>query len=128
MRIHVTIAETGAPWDLSLERFAEQLSAFRPDALVAVEPGHRRPQVLFELTLGGQQAEGTYYIGQWQQLVCSDATIDDWAPVIEWFLGLLPGGAAVETFLDVVAIPRQLPRSATAADIARILTDLDNRV
>lgn len=126
MRIHVITADTGAPWNLPLERFAEQLAAHWPDALVAVDPGNRRPQVRFELTLGGQQAEGIYYTGQWQQLICWDATIDDWAPVIEWFLGLLPDGAAAETFLEAVARPQQLPRPAAAADIARILTDLDN--
>lgn len=67
MRIHVTTAETGAPWNLSLERFAEQLSAFRPDAVIAVDPDD---QVRFGLTLGGEPAEGIYYTGQWQQLVC----------------------------------------------------------
>lgn len=128
MRIHVTIADTGAPWNLPLERFAEQLSMHRPDALVAVEPDDPDPQVRFELTLGEQQAEGTYYIGQWQQLVCWDVTIDAWAPIIEWFLGLLPDGAAAETFLEAVARPQQLPQRAAAADIARILTDLDNSV
>lgn len=128
MRIHVTITETGAPWDLPLERFAEQLAAYRPDALFTVDPENSYPQVSFELTLSAQQAEGTYFIGRWQQLVCSDASIEDWAPVIEWFLGILPAGAAVEIFLDAVAIPQQLPRSAGAADVSRILTDLDNSV
>jgi len=50
MRIHVITADTGAPWNLPLERFAEQLAAHWPDALVAVDPGNRRPQVRFELT------------------------------------------------------------------------------
>jgi hypothetical protein len=128
MRIHVTIAATGASWDLPLERFAGQLTAHRPDALIAVDPENPRPQVRFELTLGGQQAEGAYYTGQWQQLICWDGTIDAWSPVIEWFLGLLPAAAAAETFLESVARPHPLPRPASAADISRILTGLDNSV
>jgi hypothetical protein len=40
----------------------------------------------------------------------------------------ITAGGAVQTFLDAVAIPQPLPRSATAADIARILNDLDNSV
>lgn len=128
MRIHVTTAETGAPWNLSLERFAEQLTAHRPDALIAVDTDNTRPQVRFELTLSDEQAEGIYFTGTWQQLICWDSTIDSWAPVIEWFLGLLPLEADADIFLEAVARPQQLPRLATAPDIARILTDLDNSV
>lgn len=128
MRIHVFIDDSGAPWDLSLERFAEQLTAYRPDAVVEVDSDDSDPQVRFWLTLDGQDVDGIYHAGRRQQLICWDATIDDWAPLIEWFLGLLPGGAGVQTFLEAVAIPQPLPRSSTAADIARILTDLDNSV
>jgi hypothetical protein len=128
MRIHVTTAETGAPWNLSLEQFAQRLTEHRPDALIAVDPENAQPQVRFELTLGDQQAEGIYFTGDWQQLICWDATIDDWAPIIEWFLGLLPLEADANTFLEAVAFPQELPRLATAADIARILTELDNSI
>lgn len=128
MRIHVTTAETGAPWNLPLERFAQQLAEQWPDALIAVDADDPRPQVRFELTLGDEQAEGIYYTGAWQQLICWDATIDDWAPIIEWFLGLLRPDADADIFLEAVATPQRLPRPTTAADIARILTDLDNSI
>jgi hypothetical protein len=126
MRIHVTVGATGAPWDLSPERFAAQLSAYRADALIAADPDNADPRVRFEITLGGRQAEGAYFLGQWQQLTCWDATIEGWAPFIEWFLGLLPPESGAQIFLEAVAIPQDLPRPATAADVARILTDLDN--
>lgn len=128
MRIHVTIADLEAPWDLSLERFAERLTADWPDTTARVEQDDKAD---FWWTRGDEDAEGVYYIGRWQQLVCRegrDATIEDWAPLIEWFLGLLPDGAGVEIFLDAVAIPQPLPRSSTAGDIARILNDLNNSV
>ncbi|HEY3866837.1 MAG TPA: hypothetical protein VGM10_00725 [Actinocrinis sp.] len=130
MRIHVIIAETGAPWDLSLEQFAAKLAVYRTDALIAVNPDSPglNAHVSFEMTLGGQEAEGTYFTGRWQQLICSETTIEDWAPVIEWFLGLLPPASDAQIFLEAVAIPQDLPRPTTAADIARILTDLDNSV
>lgn len=128
MRIHVTIAETGTPWNLSLEQFAQHLTAHRPDALIAVDPDNAQPQTRFELTLGDEQAEGSYFTGDWQQLICWDATIDDWAPIIEWFLTLLPLEADANIFLEAVATPQELPRLATAADIARILTELDNSI
>lgn len=130
MRIHVIIAESGVPWDLSLEQFAVKLAGYRPDALIAVNPdaSNLEPHVSFEMAVGGQQAEGVYFTGKWQQLTCWDAGIEDWAPVIEWFLGLLPPDAEAQTFLDAVAVPQDLPRLATAPDIARILTDLDNSV
>lgn len=128
MRIHVTTAESGAPWNLSLERFAEQLAAHRPDALIALEPDNAQPQVRFELTMGETQVEGAFFTGEWQQLICWDATIEEWAPVIEWFLSLLPLEADADIFLEAVAIPQQLPRLATAADIAHILTDLDSSI
>ena len=125
MRIHVTTAETGTPWNLPLEQFAERLAAHRTDALIAMDAENAQPQVRFELTLGDQQAEGIYFTGEWQQLICWDGTIDDWAQIIEWFLGLLPPESGAQIFLEAVAIPQDLPRPATAADVARILTDLD---
>jgi hypothetical protein len=126
VRIHVTTTDTGAPWGLSLDRFAAGLAAYRPDTAMALDPGNAQPQVRFELALGDHQAEGIYFTGQWNQLICWDATIDDWAPVIEWFLSLLPSDSHAETFLEAVATPRHLPRLATAAHISQILTDLDN--
>lgn len=128
MRIHVTIAETGAPWNLSLEQFARQLADYRPDAAVVVDPDNRDPQVRFEMALGNENVNGIYFTGAWQQLACWDATIDDWAPVIEWFLGLLPPAADANVFLEAVASPQRLPRLARATDIARILTELDESV
>ena len=128
MRIHVTTAETGTPWNLPLEQFAERLAAHRTDALIAVDAENTQPQVRFELTLGDQQAEGIYFTGEWQQLICWDGTIDDWAQIIEWFLGLLPLDADADVFLEAVAIPQQLPRLARATDIARILTELDESI
>ena len=134
MRIHVTTAEGGAAWSLSLARFAEELAAYRPDALISVDADKRNQQVRFELTLRDDgadghdgaddllhRAEGIYFIGDWQQLVCWDGSIDGWAPVIVWFLGLLPPGAEANIFLEAVAVPRRLARSATAADVARML-------
>ena len=128
MRIHVTIAETGAPWNLSLEQFAQRMAAYRPDALIVVDPDHDDPQVRFEMTLGDEEVNGIYFTGSWQQLACWDATIDDWAPVIEWFLSLLPLEADADVFLEAVADPQPLPRPATAPGIARILTALDNSI
>lgn len=138
MRIHVFIDESGAPWDLSLERFAERLTTDWPNAEAAVNTDDSDSYVDFwpafggeSPTFGGEDAEGTYFAGRRPQLVCDVgriAGIDDWAPLIEWFLGLLPDGAAVQTFLDDVAIPQPLPLSSTAADIARILNDLNNSV
>jgi hypothetical protein len=128
MRIHVTIADTGAPWNLSLEQFAQYLAAYRPDALIVMDTDNRDPQVRFEMTLGDEDVNGIYFTGTWQQLACWDATIDDWAPFIEWFLNLLPLEADANIFLEAVARPQPLPRLAAAPDIARILTDLDNSV
>jgi hypothetical protein len=129
VRIHVTTAETGTPWKLSLEQFAQRLTGHRPDALIAVDPENAQPQVHFELTRGDQQAEGIYFTGGWQQLICWDATIGDWAPIIEWFLGLLPLEADANTFLEAAARLQELPRLATtAADIARNLTELDESI
>ena len=128
MRIHVTTTETGAPWNLPLEQFAQQFVEHRPDALIAVDAENAQPQVRFELTFGEEQAEGIYFIGEWQQLICRDGTIDDWAQIIEWFLGLLPLEADADIFLEAVAVPQQLPRLARAADIARILTELDDSI
>jgi hypothetical protein len=128
MRIHVTIVKTGAPWNLTLKQFVQQLAEHRPDALIAVDAENAQPQVRFGLRLGGEQAEGIYCTGDWQQLICWDATIDDWAPIIEWFLGLLPLEAEADIFLEAVAVPQRLPRLARAADIARILTTLDDSV
>lgn len=124
----MTTAETGAPWNLSLERFAEQLAARRPDALIAVDPDNPQPQVSFELTLGDGRAEGAYFTGTRQQMICWDGTIDDWAPIVEWLLGLLPLESDANIFLEAVAVPQELPRLATAADISRILSDLENSV
>lgn len=126
MRIHVTTTDTGAPWDLSLEHFADRLASERPGALITLDRDNAQPQVRFELTFGDQSAEGIYFTGKWQQLICWDATIEDWAAVIEWFLSLLSLEADADIFLESVAIPQELPRLAAAADIARILTDLDN--
>lgn len=128
MRIHVTTAEAGAPWNLSLEQFAQQLAASRPDALIAVDSENAQPQVRFELSLGEEQAEGIYFTGDWQQLICWDVTIDAWAPFIEWFIGLLPLESDADIFLEAVALPQPLPRLSTAADIARILTELDDSI
>ena len=128
MRIHVTTTETGAPWSLSLDQFAQHLAAHWSDALIAVDAENAQPQVQFELTLGEEQAEGIYFTGEWQQLICWDGTIDDWAQIIEWFLGLLPLNADADIFLEAVARPQQLPRLARAADIARILTELDDSI
>ena len=128
MRIHVTTTETGAPWNLPLEQFAQQLAEHQPDALIAVDAENTQPQVRFELAFGEEQAEGIYFTGQWQQLICWDGTIDDWAQIIEWFLGLLSLEADADIFLEAVAVPQQLPRLARAADIARILTELDDSI
>jgi hypothetical protein len=126
MRIHVTTAETGAPWNLPLERFAQQFAEHRSDALIAVDTENAQPQVRFELTFGEEQAEGIYVIGDRQQLICWDGTINDWAQVIEWFLTLLPLEADADILFEAVAVPQRLPRLATAADIARILIELDD--
>ena len=128
MRIHVTTAETGAPWNLSLEQFGQQLAEHRPDALIAVDAENAQPQVRFELTFGDQPAEGIYFTGEWHQLICWDGTIDDWSQIIEWFLSLLPLDADADIFLEAVAVPQQLPRPARAADITRILTELDDSI
>lgn len=128
MRIHVTTADTGAPWDLPLDRFADKLAAFRPGTAIAIDPGNTHPQVRFELAFGDEQAEGIYFAGERQQLACWDATIEDWAPVIEWFLSLLPLESDANIFLESVAIPQELPRLARAADIAQILNDLDDSI
>lgn len=128
MRIHVTVADSGAPWNLPLEHFAEQLTAHRPDALIALEAEAPGPRAEFELVLGEDKALGIYFTGEFQHLTCWDATIEDWAPIIEWFLSLLPLESDASIFLEAVPIPQELPRLAAAADIARILTDLDASV
>jgi hypothetical protein len=128
MRIHVTTAETGVPWDLSLEQFAQRMAAYRPDALTVLDPDDRNPQVRFEISLGDEDVSGIYFTGASQQLACWDATIDGWAPVIAWFLSLLPLEADADIFLEAVAVPQPLPRPTTAPDIARILTELDNSI
>jgi hypothetical protein len=126
VRIHVTTANTGAPWNLPLDRFADQLAAARPGTAIALDPDNTQPQVRFELAFGDHRAEGIYFTGDWQQLICWDATIEDWSPVIEWFLNLLPLESDADIFLESVAVPQELPRLATVADIARILNDLDD--
>ena len=128
MRIHVTTAETGAPWNLSVEQFAQRLAASRPNALIAVDSENAQLRVRFELSIGEARAEGIYLTGDWQQLICWDGTIDGWAPFIEWFIGLLPVESGADIFLEAAAIPQPLPRLSTAADIARILTELDDSI
>jgi hypothetical protein len=142
VRIHVIPADTGPAWGLTAQRFRQALARHRPDVPCGIEhdDAGAGTRAGFEVDFGEWTAEGLYYAGSvdgltrpgdrggrsdLQQLVCWDAGIEKWAPLIEWFLGLLPEDAAVEAFLDAAAVPRHLPRSATAADIARILTELD---
>jgi hypothetical protein len=119
LRIHVTFAENSAPWELSMELFVESLARYRADARPAVRTQGTGEYAAFDLDLGGEPCHGGYFPDQ--QLILDGGSIRVWAPVIEWFLGLLPFDARADTFLEPATVPRDLPRTATAADIARIL-------
>jgi hypothetical protein len=123
LRIHLTITDSSAPWTLTAEAFQRELASYRPDARTHAGYQQRGGDYLeFDLDFDGERREGTYWPGQ--QLVLNDYPIEEWAPVITWFLGLLPGAAA-QCFLDTVPVPQELPRGVTAADVAQILTALD---
>lgn len=125
MRIHVTLAQNSAPWDLTMELFAGYLGEYRADARSFARTQGTGEYLSFDLDLGsdGVRCEGGYF--PQQQLILDDGTIEGWAPIIEWFLGLLPFDAAADIFLESAAVPRELPRNATSPDIARILTALE---
>ena len=124
MRIHVAITDNSPPWDLTAEEFRRRLVSFRPDARTnAGYQQHDGDYLEFDLDFGGERHDGNYWPGE--QLVLYDYPFEEWAPVISWFLGLLPGDASAQCFLDAVPIPRDLPRDSTAAHIAEILTALD---
>jgi hypothetical protein len=126
LRIHVTIASGSAPWNLTIEAFQRHLAAYRPDARSEVlSQAIGGEHLSFYLGSDAGQHDGAYFPGQ--QLILWDGPVDYWAGLIVWFLGLLPPGAATECFLEAVAIPQELPRTATAADVTGILTDLDAR-
>jgi hypothetical protein len=126
LRIHVAIADDSAPWDLTIGEFRQRLLAYRQDARTWARSIPRRGEYLdFDLDFGGERRNGAYYPGQ--QLGLWDGPISDWAPVIVWFLGLLPEGAGAQCLLEAVPIPQPLPRTATAEDVTQILTELDAR-
>jgi hypothetical protein len=126
LRIHVTIAEGSAPWDLAIEGFRQRLIAYRPDARTSA---HSIPafgeSLSFDLDFGGTRKDGNYWPGS--QLIMYDYPISDWSPVIVWFLGLLPEGSLAQCFLEAVPFPQPLPRTVVAQDVTRILTELDAR-
>jgi len=105
-----------------MELFAESLARYRTDARPSVRTQGTGEYVSFDLVLDGARRDGGYFPEQ--QFILEDGPIDAWAPVIEWFLSLLPFDAGADIFVESAAAPRQLPRNATAADIARILTAL----
>jgi hypothetical protein len=115
----VTFAEHSAPWDLPMELFTENLARYRADAHCAVLTQGTGEYVSFDLDLGGERCHGGYFPGQ--QLIVDGGSVEDWAPVIEWFLGLLPFDARADIFPESATAPRSLPRTATAADIVRLL-------
>lgn len=131
MRIHVAIADDSAPWDLAIDGFRQQLLTYRPDAHSwTARPRGRSARrqthggyLDFDLDFGGERRNGAYYPGE--QLTLWDGPFSDWAPVIVWFLGLLPAGALACCLLEAVPIPQPLPRSSSAEDVTRILTELD---
>jgi hypothetical protein len=124
MRIHVAVAENSAPWGLPMDLFADQLAEFRADARSAVRTQGSGEYVSFDLVVDGRRRDGGFFPDQ--QLILEDGPAEAWAPVIEWFLGLLPFDAGIDLYLETVATPRELPRNATVADIVRILTALDD--
>lgn len=123
MRIHVVVAENSAPWDLTLDSFRMRLGAYRPDARTDVRTQGGSQYLFFDLDFDGERYEGGYFPDQ--QLILWDASIEAWAPVIVWFLNLLPHGANADCFLESVAIPQEVPRNATVEEVTRILTTLD---
>jgi hypothetical protein len=124
LRVHVTVTDDSAPWDLTIEGFRQRLTARRPDARTsALSTPIGGEHLTFDLDFGGERRDGSYHPGQ--QLTLWDGPISDWSPVIVWFLSLLPEGALAQCFLDAVAIPQELPRSSSAEDVTRILTQLD---